>query len=80
MAFLQTSFPSFISPPAYGPFDPTVAGEYSFMLQASDTSGVVGTAAILVHVGDVTAVPEPGTLALLAAGLAGALVRRRRKV
>jgi hypothetical protein len=65
-------------------FDPTVNGEYSFALVAYETNGTeVGRAAIVVDVtGGTNAVPTPGTLALVAAGLlglAGASRRRRTR-
>jgi PEP-CTERM motif len=66
-----------ITAPAFGPFDPTLAGEYSFALVAfSKTTGMeVARSAILV-----SAVPEASTYAMLLAGLAavGFVAKRRR--
>lgn len=67
-------------------FDPTVPGEYGFFLTAYDSAFLLDPAhlraesAILVDVGVVpsAAVPEPGSLALVMAGLVG-LSRFRRK-
>jgi len=66
---------SFITAPAFGSFDPDIGGQYSFALLASDAQGVeIGRSAINVQV-----VSAPGSLALLALGLAGVRAARRRR-
>lgn len=74
--FLATPGPG-ITPPSFGPFDPDVPGQYSYILTASVLDGTeLGRVAIDVNVG----LPEPATLALFGLGLAGlAFVRRRRQ-
>ena len=62
------------------PFDPTVDGTYDFMLKAFDGDGEVVSTSIQIIVGAGAPVPEPATIGLMALGLAGAgIVRRRRK-
>lgn len=60
-------------------FDPTVDGEYTFALQASDDSGVIAKTSIVVQVGNGAPIPEPGTLALAGLALAGLAVARRKQ-
>lgn len=74
--FLATPVPGFITPPTFGPFNPNVPGQYSYILTASlldDT--LLGRVAIDVNVG----LPEPATLALFGLGLAGLAVAGRRR-
>ena len=64
-----------LTPPTFGPFDPNVPGQYSYVLTASFLDGTeLGRVAIDVNVG----LPEPGTLALFGLGLVGLAVARRR--
>lgn len=70
-SFLSTGAP-FVTPPAFTPFDPLAAGEYSFAWRrASLRQNLVAI--------EVNVVPAPATLALLGAGLI-ALAARRRKM
>jgi PEP-CTERM motif len=77
MNFLAMSIPG-ITPPA-GSFDPNVAGEYSFALEAYTGQGrLVARTAIVVNVADGT-VPEPGTLVLTGLALLAGAARSRRR-
>ncbi len=65
-----------VTPPSFGPFDPDVPGQYSYILTASVLDGTeLGRVAIDVNVG----LPEPATLALFGLGLAGLAFARRRR-
>ena len=72
--FLATPAPG-LTPPTFGPFDPNVPGQYSYILTASLLDNtLLGRVAIDVNVG----LPEPATLALFGLGLVGLAVARRR--
>lgn len=61
-------------------FNPTVDGDYTFALQASNGGQILGRTSIVVQVGRGAEVPEPGTLALAGLAFAGlAAVRRKKK-
>ena len=73
--FLATPAPG-LTPPTFGPFDPNVPGQYSYILTASLLDNtLLGRVAIDVNVG----LPEPATLALFGLGLVGLAVARRRR-
>ena len=61
----------------YAQFDPTEDGEYGIVLAAYQGTREVGRTAILVDVGH--DVPEPASLALVGAALAGAAFAARRR-
>lgn len=88
--YLANDSLSYINAPDASSFDPNAIGEYTFAFRAftagpAPTLAVVdpflGQSAIRVNVGDVTAVPEPSSLAILGMALvgllAGAGIRRR---
>lgn len=80
MGFLSTSGalpgPSNLLAPTGPAFNRNLAGEYSFILEAYDANNAfVGSTSMTV----VSAVPEPSTYVLMAAGLAGLLVVQRRR-
>ena len=67
-----------VTPPDFGPFDPDVPGQYSYILSAfsSPDGPELARVAIDVNVGQL---PEPATLALFGLGLAGLAIARRRR-
>ena len=68
-----------LTPPDFGPFDPDVPGQYSYILSAfsSPDGPELARVAIDVNVGQL---PEPATLALFGLGLAGLAVAQRRRL
>ncbi len=81
---LATPIPGVITPPTYGPFDPTVPGEYTFglsLIQDPVPNGDIPAEAILgakLLVGDV-AVPEVSSLLLAGIGIMGLCFVRRKQ-
>ncbi len=77
-SFLTAGVPGFVVPPTFTPYDPNIGGTYEFILSLNEigSGDLLAKAAIDVVV---TAIPEPGTLALFGIGLAGLGVMRRRR-
>lgn len=76
--------PGLVFPPAFGPFDPNVSGEYEFTFEAINpvTQSIAASINEYVEVGSPNStVPEPGTMSMLAVGLVGMTFvgKRRRK-
>lgn len=65
--------------PSFGAFDPSVSGEYTYLLEMFSDNGVIGSVGMAVRVGDISTVPEPATMTLLATGLAGMAAARRKR-
>src|SRR5690606_32484599 len=72
-AALTDGVPGYVTPPAYGSFDPYALGEYTFGIQVTKAGWGLETVAMNVEV-----VPEPTTVVLLGLGLAGLGSVRRR--
>lgn len=66
-----------VTPPDFGPFDPDVPGQYSYILSAFSSPDGPELARVAIDV-NVGLLPEPATLALFGLGLAGLAVARRR--
>ena len=66
-----------VAQPLFSSFDPTVAGQYTFSIEAFNNVGgaSAGITAIQVNVNDV---PEPASLALVAIALLGVVAVRRK--
>jgi hypothetical protein len=62
-----------------GAFDPTKNGTYDFTLAAFQGETLLDFVSARVQIGDPATVPEPAALALVLAGLTGAMWRTRRR-
>lgn len=60
-------------------FNPTVNGEYTFLLTASRAGAELARTSIVVQVGSGLTVPEPGSMALVCLGLLGLAGLRLKK-